>query len=75
MYLKLKSVLIEYGFVKNLHDPCVFNVMRDGSQCTIGKHVDDLLMTCKKQGVLNDVTKFLITKFKEVKVHDGNEHE
>lgn len=74
-YLKLKSVLIEYGFVENPHDPCVFNVTRDGCQCTIGVHVDDLLITCKKQGVLDDVTKFLITKFNEVKVHDGDEHE
>lgn len=41
-YKKLKSILIEIGFVVCLADPCVFVRRRKTGICIIASHVDDL---------------------------------
>ena len=47
-YDRFKTFLCSIGFEINPMDPCVFNRVSsiDGSQCTIGLHVDDGLVTC-----------------------------
>jgi hypothetical protein len=42
----LSSFLIECGYQANAYDPCVFNKVKDGIQCTVCFHVDDLMITC-----------------------------
>ena len=64
---KLTLVLSEYDFVTNPCDGCVINKMVNGKQITVGFHVDDLLITCEDDNIIDDVIKHLGTKFKEVK--------
>lgn len=44
-YEHLSATLMSMGFVANDYDPCVFNITRNGVQCSICFHVDDLLVT------------------------------
>ena len=46
-YGRLTDYLKKLNFVQNSADDCVFNLDRNGSQITIGIHVDDLLITTK----------------------------
>ena len=41
------------GYTVNAEDKCVFNRMASSNQITICVHVDDLLMTCIDQKVMN----------------------
>lgn len=66
-FLKLTEVLKSYGFICNPCDPCVMNKMVDEIQITIGFHVDDLIMTCIEDEILDQVSAFLRDTFKEVK--------
>jgi hypothetical protein len=54
-YDKLTGVLRDMGFMPNEVDPCVFNKMVGGKQCTILLYVDDLLVTCEVKGAIMDV--------------------
>jgi hypothetical protein len=49
----LTKQLREFGFVGNAYDPCVFNKTEDGVTLTIVLHVDDLLIACKSQQVID----------------------
>ena len=42
-YENLKTTLLSIGFSVNPLDVCVFNLLKNGNQCTICVHVDDLL--------------------------------
>ena len=55
-YEKVSSWLISRGFVANKMDPCIFNrvKMDGGHQLTIALYVDDLLVTCVSQTLLNE---------------------
>jgi hypothetical protein len=64
---KLTEVLVSYGFTPNPCDPCVLNRVVNGKQITIGFHVDDLLMTCEDESILDDVIDYLRVNFREVK--------
>ena len=44
---KLAKLFLEWGFVMNPYDPCVWNKMVDGKQMTIMFHIDNLLMSHK----------------------------
>jgi len=58
-YLEISSTLKKLGFRPNPADPCVFNsiVVIDGveKQCTIVVYVDDLMVTCIYQQVIDDI--------------------
>ena len=41
----LSATMSELGYEKNKHKGCVFNKRKDGIQCTVALHVDDLLIT------------------------------
>ena len=44
-YDRLRKFLESIGFRVNPKDDCVFNCVREGSQVTVGFHVDDILQT------------------------------
>ena len=46
-YEHLSGTLISLGFEVNPYEPCVFNIVKNGAQCSICFHVDDLLVTSK----------------------------
>ena len=45
-YNKLKKVLMADGYSPNPYDACLFNKVVKGVQITVAFHVDDLLVTC-----------------------------
>jgi hypothetical protein len=60
---KLTGVLRELGYMPNAVDPCVYNKTVNGTQCTIMVYVDDLLVTCIDQGVIDDLVRQLEREF------------
>ena len=54
-YEKLTGVLRSMGFEANSVDECVFNKTVKGVQCTIMVYVDDLLVTCAEDSILDEV--------------------
>ena len=70
-YEHLCGTLLEMGFVRNPLDPCVLNKVIDGKQCTICVHVDDLLITCEIDEVIDSVYAQLKRRYKEVKIVRG----
>jgi len=73
-YETLRDNLIEIGFKANAEDPCVFNLNRDGVQCTVAVYVDDLLITCASQNVIEWVIAQVSSRFPDVKVTSGKKH-
>ena len=73
-YDTLKETLVNIGFKANREDPCVFNLVKDGTQCTVAVYVDDLLITCKSQSLIDSVLRKISRKFPDVKVNQGKEH-
>ena len=67
----LSGALIEMGFARNPLDKCVFNKVIDGKQCTICLHVDDLLVTCELEEILESVFGQLRERYKDVKINRG----
>lgn len=51
---KLTDVLVGYDFIPNPYDECVMNKTVNGKQITIGFHVDDLLITCEDDDIIDD---------------------
>ena len=71
-YKMLRGKLIAYGFVENPYDLCVFNKMcDDGSQITVGLHVDDLLVTCVNHSNIESFKTYLKAEFPEIRVDSG----
>jgi len=54
------------GFKANAEDPYVFNLSRDGVQCTVA--VYDLLITCASQDVIEWVIVQVSSRLLDVKV-------
>ena len=73
-YQTLTSFLMECGYVQNPYDPCVFNLTQDDVQCTVCFHVDDLMITCVKQSVIDDLNDKLKARFGTVTTHHGTQH-
>jgi len=67
-YRHLKSSVESIGFEANAKDDCVFNLNRHGYQCTAGIHVDDVLLTCSNNYVLNCVILDINNLYKETTV-------
>lgn len=56
-----------HGFVLNPCNACAMNKIIDGKQIALGFHVDDLLITCTDNLLLDNVIKCLQSEFREVK--------
>ena len=48
-YNHISDTMENIGFKKNVVDPCVFNMRKEGVQCTVVLHVDDLFLTCVEE--------------------------
>lgn len=71
---KLRNTLESNGFVSNSYDLCVFNKTVGGQQCTICFHVDDLLITCGSDTIIDTVVKDLEKTFAGVSITWGATH-
>jgi hypothetical protein len=71
-YQLAKDVLLSEGFSMNPYDPCVFNKRINGLQCTIAIYVDDFLLTCQSDSILEAVIKTLKNRFQDLTVSAGN---
>lgn len=69
-YLHISTTLINFGFVPNAYDICVFNKVMHGKQCTITIHVDDLKISCADPRGVEDVIQELTRVYKKVNVYD-----
>ena len=54
-YCKFADSLDKRGFVMNTYDPCVWNKMIKGKQCTICFHVDDCKISNENLKVIDDI--------------------
>ena len=73
-YDHISATLTGIGFVKNQHDICVFNLQKDGKQCTVCLHVDDLLITCVDESIIESVVSSIEAQYKTITVHTGKVH-
>lgn len=65
------STLLRDMFLQNLYDRCVFNKTIEGVQCTVGVHVDDLLITCISRKLIDDVIDNLRIVYGDLRGVDG----
>ena len=70
-YEHLVGTLEGMGFERNPMDKCVLNKVVDGKQCTVCVHVDDLLITCELDEVIDSIYGQLQERYKEVKIQRG----
>lgn len=73
-YNHIKNTLMTYGFSQNNYDPCIFNLTKNGAQCSIGIYVDDLFITCKDAELLTKVITYIKDTYIDVKVNEGTQH-
>ena len=74
-YRELSTFLFSLGFTTNPYDECVFNQNYAGyGQCTVFVYVDDLLVTCKSQTIIDNLFNALESKYREVKRNHGINH-
>ena len=67
-------VLQDEGFVENQYDSCVMNKQIAGSQCTICWHVDDLKISHRDPGVVDEILITLTSIYGPLSVERGREH-
>ena len=68
----LSNTLVDFGYVRNPYDICVFNkVDQAGVQSTIVLHVDDLLVTCADERVIDEFEACLRLAYPEITVRGG----
>lgn len=70
----LSNTLLEIGFKQNSLDPCVFNIGEGENQCTFCVYVDDAMITCKDENVIEQVVKKLVNKYEKITSKDGLVH-
>ena len=71
----LVQALLEYGFVQNRKDPCIFNLFISSDVClTVCLYVDDLLVVSPTECVLNDFISFLRHRYKDLTINRGKTH-
>jgi hypothetical protein len=73
-YKHLSTTLFNFGFIQNSYDNCIFNYYENGIQCTIAAHVDDLLITCIDNAIIEKVLFHLEKVYKEITINKGTEH-
>ena len=70
-YARFTAFLQEMNFVANKAKRCVWNLMRNNAQITVGFHVDDNLVTSESQENLGWFLAAMKKEFKGVRVHAG----
>jgi hypothetical protein len=73
-YDEVSSTLKGLGFEANPHDPCVFNIVRNGHQMTVCLYVDDLLMTSIDDEDIEWLASELRKKYETVTLNTGDVH-
>jgi hypothetical protein len=73
-YNVLSSLLLELGFIQYKKDSCVFNMVVDGVQLTIGVYVDDLLCTCVSESALEWLGAEMEKSFPGMTINKGQVH-
>jgi hypothetical protein len=66
--------LVGEGFEINPVEPCVFNKNCNGIQCTICLYVDDLMITCKDEDIINQIIISLQKRFPGINPVEGKVH-
>jgi hypothetical protein len=69
------STAQEYGFIKNMLDPCVLNYYKKGIQVTMCIYVDDIMLTSIDGDLVEDVVAFLQSKYESITTHRGVSHD
>ena len=71
-YENLRVTLQSLGYKRNSSDICVFNrTGKDGVQCTVSVHVDDLLITSASDRMVNELAEGLRTRYGEISLTHG----
>ena len=70
-YNHICSTLESQGYVRNPIDVCVFNKLVSGVQCTICIHVDDLLITCVDEKIIESTLSEIQKVYKQVTIKRG----
>ena len=65
-YDSISATLTDNGFVRNPKEPCIFNKMAGSDQLTICLYVDDLLVTCARQGPIDALISTLKRKYTDM---------
>jgi hypothetical protein len=65
---------MECRYTQNPYDACVFNKTVNGAQCTVCFHVDNLMITCSDQSVIDLLTDALKARFGTTMMHTGDQH-
>ena len=70
-YQKFTGTLKKEDFIMNPYDPCVWNKMIQGKQCTICFHVDDCKISHRSKKVVNNVIEWLRKDYESI-FEDGS---
>jgi hypothetical protein len=62
-YDHISALITKLGFIVNPLEPCIFNKMYGDIQCTICLYVDDLLITCVDEKIIDELIKELQSSF------------
>ena len=73
-YEHLSNSLLEIGFKQNPQDLCVFNLGEGENQCTFCVYVDDAMITCKDEKIIDDVIEKLTERYEKITSKDGLVH-
>ena len=73
-YKLFTEKLSKEGFELKPYGKCVMNKIVNGKQCIIAWHIDDCMATHIEDKVLEDLAKTLISKFEDIKINRGKEH-
>ena len=69
-YENVKETLESIGYKSNEYDPCIFS--RDEN--TIIVYVDDFLLFCMDDSLIDEIINILTEKYKDIKVNRGDNH-
>ena len=73
-YENIRQALIEYGFIQNRKDPCVFVLFRTPHCLIVCLYVDDLLIVASIISIAEDFISFLRSKYDDLTINKGNTH-
>jgi len=73
-YQLFVGTLERIGFKLNPYDLCIANKLVEGTQCTIGWHVDDMKISHVNCNVVTDIINLLELEFGKMSVTRGKEH-
>jgi hypothetical protein len=68
-YTLLNEVLLQYGFQRTIHDPCVYVYNNDNKIILLVIYVDDIIITTKNQLEIDQLLEYLLTKFQKMTIN------